>query len=273
MDDALYEEMFRLEQQFWWFVAKHEIITHLIHRYLQCPAERTPVICDVGCGTGALLEGLSHEYEVLGIDSSDLARQFCRQRGLTVHHGILPDEISLSPDCCDVIVMSDVLEHLDQDRETVVRLVPALRPGGLLICTVPAHMWMWTKRDEFHHHRRRYRYKQYAQLFEQPLLKPVVISYYNAFLFPVQAAVRLLDRWRRLDDAKPDITLPAKPINSVLKRIFAFERHLLCRVNLPIGASLISVHRKIESTKSVSVSDPGTACSSFQSTLPSGGLH
>ena len=54
------------------------------------------------------------------------------------------------------IVMTDVLEHLDDQAGTLSALRERLRPGGWLLMTVPAMSWMWSDHDVTHHHRRRY---------------------------------------------------------------------------------------------------------------------
>ncbi len=50
MDETLYEEMYYQEERFWWFVAKRNIVLHLIDRYFTMPADRRPTACDIGCG-------------------------------------------------------------------------------------------------------------------------------------------------------------------------------------------------------------------------------
>lgn len=245
MHDNLYTEMAALEDRFWWFVAKRRILLNLIGRYAPARAagDRGLAI-DLGCGSGGLLRRLKETHPTLGVEMSEHAREICASFGLDVRPGWLPDEIPAEHGSADVIVLSDVLEHVEKDAETVRAAARILRPGGILVCTVPAHPWMWTKRDEHHNHFRRYTRGQYRALFAIPELRPVVESYYNTWLFPPMVGARLVSKVLGRDAEAGDIRVPAAPVNALMRAVFESEKHLLGRVRLPIGASLISVHRR-----------------------------
>lgn len=245
MDDAVYTEMAAQERTFWWFAAKRRILTSLIGRYLVGPPDdgQQPKALDIGCGTGALLEDLARlGFEAVGCDNHPASFETCRRRGLAVSTGTLPDDLPHSEPSFDVIVLSDVLEHVDEDRESVEAVTRLLRPGGLLVCTVPAHPWLWTRWDDLHHHKRRYRHAEYRRLFAMPELTELLFSYYNSFLFPLMVGARIVSRWRQAYQ-EPNLTPPPAPLNTLLRTVFASERSLLGRIPLPLGGSLISVHR------------------------------
>ncbi len=113
-----------------------------------------------------------------------------------------------------------------------------------MICTVPAHPWIWTRRDELHHHKRRYRSGEFRRLFDLPNLGKELFSYYNSALFPLMLAARILSRWTGAD-AEPDIKPLAAPINASLRAVFESEKRFLGRLRLPPGGSLISIHRRV----------------------------
>ncbi|UCD30551.1 MAG: class I SAM-dependent methyltransferase [Planctomycetota bacterium] len=244
MDDALYHEMFQLEERYWWFVAKHNILMNLINRFLKPSSQYVPRVCDIGCGCGALLKRLTDKYQAIGIDASPLARAFCQQRGLEVQEGELPDAIPLESNSLDAVVLSDVLEHIEDDRAAVAAVTRMLRPGGLLLCTVPAHQWLWSKRDEFHHHYRRYGYWQYKRLFQSLSLTTEILSFYNVATFPAMIIMRLATKFFGEKHAGPDIPVVSVPINTLLTCIFEAEKIFLPIMTFPVGASLISVHRQ-----------------------------
>lgn len=190
------------------------------------------------------------------MDSSPLAHAYCTRRGLRVVDGSLPDALPFEPASLDVIVMTEVLEHVEEDAQSVHAAVRLLREGGLLICTVPAHQWMWSRHDELNHHRRRYTRRRFASLFSSQPLKREVLGFYNVALFPVMAGVRLVSRATRFlagvnsrdsaagTDHGSLITPLPGPVNGLLTWMFESEKHILPRVPLPCGASLISVHRR-----------------------------
>jgi 2-polyprenyl-3-methyl-5-hydroxy-6-metoxy-1,4-benzoquinol methylase len=267
MRDELYGEMFLMEQSHWWFQAKHKIVRELLGRYLgkeggsrqsaagseekasalpatgnESPAAR-PRIADLGCGCGMMLYQLKDEYEVTGLDGSEQAVAFSAQRGIRVHKGFLPSDVPLPRGQFDAVLMLDVLEHLEHDVESARVAAELLRPGGILICTVPAYQWLWSKRDEHHQHFRRYSAAQFRRLFEQPDLELELFSHLNTWLFPVAAAARLTAKVRNAHDTT-DLHVPPAPLNAALRELFASERHLLGRLPLPFGLSLAAVARK-----------------------------
>jgi hypothetical protein len=68
------------------------------------------------------------------------------------------------------------------------------------------------------------------------------VSYFNAVLFPLLLAARA---WKGLrGDRGHDLHRPAAPLNGLLERIFAFERHLVPRARLPFGSSLLLIARR-----------------------------
>lgn len=148
----------------------------------------------------------------------------------------------------DAVLLLDVLEHLDEDRASAEAAAALLKPGGILLCTVPAYQWLWSKRDEYHHHRRRYAKGQFRALFDQPMLRLELFSHFNTWLFPLAAAARLKSRAfppRHAAAEATDLRLPPAPLNRAMQAIFASERLVLGRVPMPFGLSLVAVARRI----------------------------
>ena len=247
MDNALYDEMFQMESTHWWFAAKRRIVLELLRQFLDIPPKASPKVCDVGCGCGMTLQELAREgYDALGIDANDTALAYCNARGVRAVKGTLPDGLDLPPASVDAVLMLDVLEHLEQDQAAFRAALRLVRPGGLLICTVPAYRWLWTKRDEFHHHKRRYSVGDFkALLASDPSGRPILASHMNTLLFCPQALVRLTRRILAIHETVGDLKVPPLGLNRLLKWIFASERFALRRrIPLPFGLSLLAVVRK-----------------------------
>jgi hypothetical protein len=69
------------------------------------------------------------------------------------------------------------------------------------------------------------------------------LSYFNTLLFPLVVLARL---WARLygEKNRSDMNMPPLWLNTLLKNIFALERHVLGRgKRLPVGVSLLVVAR------------------------------
>jgi SAM-dependent methyltransferase len=139
----------------------------------------------------------------------------------------------------DLIGAFDVIEHIDDDQAALASIAKRLKIGGKLVITVPAHQWMWSAHDVVNHHKRRYSKTALKALVEASPLKLERIGYFNSLLFPLAVAERLSARLRGRDDA--DLSLPPRPLNAALERVFALERHLVARLPLPPGLSLFAV--------------------------------
>ncbi len=174
---------------------------------------------------------------------SPRAIAFARGRGLgDIAEGTLPDGIPFDGRTFDLIAALDVLEHVGSDRAAVQALGARLRPGGLLIATVPAFRFLWSGHDAIHHHRRRYRRVELSALVREAGLEPLVLTYFNMLLFPPIAALRLLARL--FGRAGGDDALPGRLLNRVLEAVFGLERHVVGRIPLPFGVSLLVIARR-----------------------------
>lgn len=96
------------------------------------------VILDVACGNGSILRYLkSMGYESLhGLEIADYAIQRLSQEGITMHSGVLPD-IPLESGFFDVVIASQVLEHIIRRGKFVSEIRRLLKPGGKALIFVP----------------------------------------------------------------------------------------------------------------------------------------
>jgi hypothetical protein len=68
----------------------------------------------------------------------------------------------------DVILMLDVMEHVEEDQPFLDGIVQDLaEPHGFILVSVPAHMRLYTSHDEALRHYRRYAPKQCRHVLEQ----------------------------------------------------------------------------------------------------------
>lgn len=155
MDAAEIQRLAEYEEWYWWHRARQTIVTTLLRRHLPegVPSRR---VLDVGCGAGATSLVLREFGTVLGVDFGVEAATAARGRGLQSacmdagHLGVRDESF-------DIVVALDVLEHLDDDVAAARELRRVLKPGGLLLVTVPAYRWLWSDHDVALGHRRRYR--------------------------------------------------------------------------------------------------------------------
>ena len=240
MEPSLYPQMAALENKHWWFSARRTIVNYFLSQ-LNLPTNTK--ILEAGCGTGGNLSLLAQYGQVFAIESNEVAREFAsKNRGVEVKAGTLPDNIPFQSEKFDLIVLLDVLEHLEEDARSLQALSKQLKIGGYLLVTVPALPFLWGQHDEKHHHYRRYVKTGLHQLVKNTGFKIIKLSYFNFFIFPMVLLIRLLHRFSKKE--QDELILPPSWLNWLLKKIFASERYFINRMSLPIGVSLILIAQK-----------------------------
>jgi SAM-dependent methyltransferase len=244
MEKDFYLQYASVEDKHWWFVARRQILQKVICR-LSLPKDAQ--ILEAGCGTGGNLEMLSRYGQVSAMELDEIACQLANKRQVTqVKPGSLPDNIPFLWDY-DLILILDVIEHLDNDLLALEALYYKLKPGGYLLVTVPAYMFLWSEHDEINHHKRRYRLKALKKVVKKAGYEVDYGSYFNTFLFPLVAIVRILAKLKPQQDKNKlssDLVVPSKSVNQILKFIFASERYFMNKFLLPFGVSVLLLARK-----------------------------
>jgi SAM-dependent methyltransferase len=244
MEPGLYPWMAEVEEQHWWFASRRAIVERFINR-LNLPADAA--LLEPGCGTGGNFAMLARHGRVFAMDADAEALRFATASGRAqVACGSLPERIPFTGQDFDLILMSDVLEHLDDDVAALRALRHRLKPSGCILATVPAMQWLWSGHDQAHHHRRRYSARTLHRVAQAGGLDVVYLGYFNFILFPVVAGVRLAQRLmnrQNASEASNYTTMPSPSINAILRRVFSSERHLLGRIPMPFGVSLLMLAR------------------------------
>ena len=242
MERQIYDQMAQLQDAHWWFVARRRILSQMIARKVGLP--ESPRILEAGCGTGGNLAMLARFGQVAAFDPDADAVSFASGKGdFDIRQGSLPGEIPFADDSFDLIAALDVIEHVDDDRACLSALVTRLRPGGWALVTVPAYGFLWSQHDVSHHHKRRYVKRQLIELAGTTGLQPVFTTYFNSLLFPLIAAARLLQGLRPAKNGD-DVNATPKALNGLLEAVFASERHLVGRLPLPAGVSLMMLAQR-----------------------------
>jgi SAM-dependent methyltransferase len=94
-------------------------------------------LLDVGCGRGDLGAALVRRgWRVVGVDPSAEACAFARQRGVDATAGTL-QSLRYEDESFDAVAMRHSLEHVPDPRADLAHVYRVLRPGGLLVISVP----------------------------------------------------------------------------------------------------------------------------------------
>ena len=238
-----YGRMFEAEERQWWYAGMRAISLSLLDAAWPRAGAGGRRILDAGCGTGSNLAHLRPFGRTVGVDVSEEALRFCRQRGVAAARGSVL-ALPFSDATFDAVTSFDVLYHrwVEDDVAAVRELSRVLRPGGLLLVRVPALKLLWGAHDEAVHSRHRYTRAELRALLEGAGLEVVRLTYANTLLFPLLAARRGLDRL--LDRHGSDVAFLPAPLEWTFRRLLGLEARLVRRVALPLGASVFALARK-----------------------------
>ena len=243
MDAVLYRQFQELEREHWWFVARREILLAVLRQHARVGGR----FLDVGCGTGYRLERARESFDAWGIDASPIALEMCRERGLErVALGSAEDLTGVGGERFDVAGLFDVIEHLDDDAAALRNVHDVLVPGGVVVVTVPAYMFMWSAHDVVNQHRRRYVRGQLGRVLAGAGFRVEKLTYFNARLFPAALVTRAAKRI--VGGSGSDFALPSPRVNRMLTRAFAGEAPRVLAAGtaggFPFGLSILAVGRR-----------------------------
>jgi SAM-dependent methyltransferase len=239
------------EDKHWWFATRTRAILAYLDRHLGPGRDRR--VLDVGCGAGNMMHHLAHYGTVVGVDNNPKPLEVARQRGLDVRQGS-GERLPFGDAEFDLVSLLDTVEHVPAEAQVFAECHRVLRPGGKLLVTVPAFMFLWSRNDVINMHERRYTVAELRGKLEAHGFRALRISYNNFFIFPLAALLILLRRGRaepelaspHFDDEAYQVEMePASPlVNSVLSLVGKLEVALLRRFSLPFGTSIIAIAEK-----------------------------
>lgn len=242
MKSSLTEAEHGLEGTYWWFVGRRAIIDRVLRQF----ASGCRVAVDVGCGTGRNLAILAQYADrVAGLDRSLAALSIAVSRGLAA--GCVDGHsLPLADGSVDLLTAFDVLEHMDDDVRALEEFNRVLRPGGLLLVTVPAYRFLWSEHDEALMHRRRYVASELHMKLNRTGHEVIFRSYAVFFCFFPILFYRMFRGLFPKDAMSPKASHVVLPplLNGLFTRMLQTEGLLMRFVRLPWGTSIVMVCQK-----------------------------
>ena len=249
--DLTYEAKYhQLEEQHWWFASRRDAVYDLIQT-LNLPS--SAAILEIGCSGGPLMQRLraAGHTDLTGIDVSAPAIEVARSRGVPNVSVMDGTALEFADNRFDLVIASDVLEHIEDEGRALREWARVLRPGGRLLVFVPAHTYLWSEHDVVNHHFRRYSRAGLVAAVERAGLRAQRSSFWNAALFVPTAALRLGQRLVsgpvapvQKPGATGDLYRFGNLLNQLLLGWLRAENHLLRRFNLPLGVSVFALAQK-----------------------------
>ena len=210
-----------ISDRHWWHDARAGHIRRLVGAHLR-GGER---VANIGCSQTSWTDFVPAGSTGVDVDRGaepSVGRAFVMGDAT---HLPLPDN------AFDVALLLDVVEHFERPEPVVAEARRILRPGGLVVITVPAVQWLFSDYDRQVGHFKRYDKKGIDHLLADTTLRKC--TYFFSFLVPFAAARRIL--------GSADVGTKNGPFDGVLRGAAAIERRLIMHTSLPIGTSLLAI--------------------------------
>jgi SAM-dependent methyltransferase len=212
-------------------------------------------VLDVGCGAGNMIHHLSRYGQVKGVEIDPRPIAVARQRGYDVEQGDATQPLPFQAGSFGLVAALDLIEHNQDDMAILQECYRLLSPGGHVVITVPAFMWLWSHNDVINAHVRRYTAAELGDKLRQVGFRIRRMTYNNFLVFPLAAALILARRGtereprlasHHLDQDEYQVEMePAPPLlNAVLSAVGWMEAQILRWLNLPVGTSIICIAEK-----------------------------
>lgn len=204
---------------------------------------------EVGCGTGFVLQGIGEAFPAL-----DLVGAEGSVEGLAFAAGRVPRAQFMQMDARDIpfaaefdaVGAFDVIEHIQEDEAVLRQMYHALKPGGLLMLTVPQHGWLWSAVDEYACHVRRYTSRELHTKAARGGFEVIYSTSFVTALLPAMMLSRIFKRGGHLKQTEAAAELRIHPaLNRILEWCLRVELRLIrLGVSFPVGGSRLLVARK-----------------------------
>ena len=214
---------------------------------LKIPINKKLKVLEVGCGSGNLRQSIE-AITNWNVDAADLNMKALSNivpgRGKTICYNIF-DENELLIESYDVVILYDVLEHIENTKPFIESLIKHLKPNGHLLINVPSLNILFSIYDKKMGHFRRYNKKSLINEFKDVNLKIIDTRYWGFFMLPL-LIIRTILMFILIKKENKIIKYGFKPPNVYFNKIFnTIARVEIMLLSKPIlGTSLLLVGKK-----------------------------
>ena len=242
MDKTLYELENHVKQSHWWFVGRRRLFSRLIH---SLKLDYASSILDVGCSTGTNLRMLTNSgfLNVIGFDRNPLTLNYVAAEDCASL--VIGDvcELPFDDQSFSLILATDIIEHVDDDKRAVEEMFRVLKTGGFMLISVPTFRSLWGPQDNLSHHKRRYRLAELLAILNRDDSEILSSFYFNFLLFiPILIVRKFLNLMQMNFRSENEINTVF--VNKLLTKIFYLDVDLAPFLPIPFGVSALVLLRK-----------------------------
>jgi SAM-dependent methyltransferase len=230
-----------LEAKHWWWQARRKIVVGEMKK-----RNNGKKVLDIGCGTGQTIKAIENKFECTGVEPDDNLRKIAmKNTNSVIVPGELPHNLPDSESEFDNVLLLDVLEHIDKDKESLLNIRSLLTKDGLLYINVPAMKWLWSQHDINNKHKRRYERREILGLLGESGYEIEKVRYWGFMLVPFALFIERGLLKKKIENS--EYIIPPKKLNDLFKAYTDFEYRLTEGLELPFGLSLFAVAKKADS--------------------------
>lgn len=218
---------------YWWYRARKELFRTVFAEGITPGAK----ILEIGSADGPSADWLAD----LGPRTSlDIDRTGLEEGGVCASADALPFQGA----SFDVVAAFDVIEHLPDEGAVLGEIARVLRPSGLLLASVPAYEWAWSRLDDIAGHHRRYTRRRLRDAVTDSGFEVMRITHGFGATFPFFAIDRLRSRLSGRAPERPAESTMSPAMERFLLRLSSWDRRWLQRSDLAFGSSILLSARR-----------------------------
>lgn len=226
------------DKEYWWFKGKRELISSILYQFKVDSLK----ILNIGCGAGEDIDEFSKSGSIISIDYCyDALKTLRSDKRCNMDAQFL----GFRDKTFDLVLLLDVLEHIENDKKVLGEIKRVLKTKGHLIITVPAIPLLYGPMDKHECHFRRYS-KRHLNKIVSDYFMINKISYWNFLLFIPLAALKLYKKIFFSKSASSDFKKLPRFVNDFFLCLLRIENYLISKTDLqmPIGISLLCIASK-----------------------------
>ncbi len=227
-------------RQHFWYLHRNNIIEALMGEF----HNRAINILELGAGSGNISLYLKKKgYSVVASEYYESGVDIIKKNGIKAFQYDLVNNSHVPKEhigAYDIVVLGDVIEHLDDPVQALKTAGNFLHKGGGILITVPALSFLWTNYDIHCRHKRRYSCQMLNQQLRKAGYKIIKVKYFM-FVSGILLLITRIIKGRLLrqdSDSYSNEMHISTMINTIMNAFMTVEYWLQKFVYLPFGSSI-----------------------------------